>query len=180
MCVEKLYTFFRFWLPWFETKKKIDAPKYAFTHRNLPESEKFIWIIQNVHEKSRFFYISITRQFNGVSCNQTLGCLRLYGNSRVSPAQPRINAYEILLQHDWLLFFFSRHINRFAETHSHLQLSYHITDRLLAAGNNHIVVTIKIYFKHKYGYLSFIFQYCGKNYGFLCQKLEELTLRSLC
>ena len=48
--------------------------------------------------------------------------------------EPRINAYEILLQHDWLLFS-SRH-NRFAETHSHLQLSYHITDRLLAAGNN--------------------------------------------
>ena len=31
-------------------------------------------------------------------------------------------------------YFFSRN-NRFAETHSHLQLSYHITDRLLAAGN---------------------------------------------
>ena len=29
----------------FETKNKIrciDAPKYAFTHRNLPESEKYI------------------------------------------------------------------------------------------------------------------------------------------
>ena len=39
----------------------IDAPKYAFTHRNLPESEKYIWIVQNVNEKSRFFYISITR-----------------------------------------------------------------------------------------------------------------------
>ena len=55
------------------------------------------------------------------SCNQTLGCLRLYGDSRVSRAQPRINSYEILLQHDWLLFF-SRQ-NRFAKTHSHLQLS---------------------------------------------------------
>ena len=31
-------------------------------------------------------------------------------------------------------YFFSRN-NRFAETHSHLQLSYHITDRLLAAGH---------------------------------------------
>ena len=30
--------------------------------------------------------------------------------------------------------FFSTH-NRFTETNSHLQLSYHITDRLLAAGN---------------------------------------------
>ena len=34
-------------LPWFETKNKI-----AFIHRNLPTSEKYIWIIQNVHEKS--------------------------------------------------------------------------------------------------------------------------------
>ena len=68
--------------------------------------------------------------------NQTLGVLRLYGDSRVSPAQPRINAFEILLQYDWLLIF-SKH-NRFAETHSHLQLSYHITNRLLAAGNNYL------------------------------------------
>ena len=48
------------YLPWFETKNKIrciDAPKYAFTHGNLPESEKYIWIIKNVHENSRFFYI---------------------------------------------------------------------------------------------------------------------------
>ena len=50
-------------------------------HRNLPESEKYL----------------------NYSCNQTLGCLRLYGDSRVSRAQPRINVYEILLQHDWLL-----------------------------------------------------------------------------
>ena len=66
--------------------------------------------------------------------------LHLYGDSRVCRAQPRINAYEILLQHDWLLFF-SRH-NRLAETHSHLQLSYHITDRLLAAGNKCSTVCI--------------------------------------
>ena len=39
----------------------IDAPYYAFTHRNPPESEEYIWIIQNVYEKSRFFYIGITR-----------------------------------------------------------------------------------------------------------------------
>ena len=77
---------------------------------------------------------------NWVSCNQTFGCLRLYGDSRVSRAQPRINVYEILLQHDWLLFS-SRH-NRFTETHSHLQLSYHITDRLLAAGNKWIVTCV--------------------------------------
>ena len=37
---------------------------------------------------------------------ESLGCLRLYGDSRVSRAQPRINAYEISLRHDWLLFVF--------------------------------------------------------------------------
>ena len=67
------------------------------------------------------------------------------GDSRVSRAQPRINAYEILLQHDWLLIF-SRH-NRFAETHSHLQLSYHITDRLLAAGNDSSSAKVSIWKK---------------------------------
>ena len=77
--------------------------------------------------------VSILLYKQSSSCNQALGCLRLYGNSRVSPAQPRINAYEILLQHDWLLIF-SRQ-NRLAEMHCRLQLSYHITDRLLAAGN---------------------------------------------
>ena len=127
----KFHTFFRFCVPRIETKNKIrciDAPKYAFTHRNLPESEKYIWIIQNLESLGSFILL-----LAWVSWNQTLGCLRLDGDSRVSRAQPRINAYEILLQHNWLLFF-SRH-NRFAETHSQLQLSYHITDRLLAAGN---------------------------------------------
>ena len=65
-------------------------------------------------------------------------------DTRLSPPLRRqssfsSDAYEILLQHDWL-FIFSRH-NRFAETHSHLQLSYHITDRLLAAVNEYIVKT---------------------------------------
>ena len=60
------------------------------------------------------------------------GYLRLFGDSRVSRAQPDINAYEILLQlHDRIFL-----DNSFAETHSHLKLSYHITDRLLAAGND--------------------------------------------
>ena len=65
----KFHTFFGFvnhvsCLPWFETKyniRCINAQEYAFTHRNLPKSEKYIWIIQNVHEKSRFFYINITQ-----------------------------------------------------------------------------------------------------------------------
>ena len=44
-------------------------------------------------------------------------------------------------------YFFSRH-NRFAETHSHLQLSYHITDRLLAAGNDITEKVLKNINKH--------------------------------
>ena len=87
-------------------------------------------IYPNLKRISEFFkmYIKsldsciLTSRDNGVSCNETFGCLRLYGGSRVSRAQPRINAYELLLQHDWLIFF-SRH-NSFAETHSYLQLSY--------------------------------------------------------
>ena len=57
-----------------------------------------VWIIQNVHEKS-FIYAS---RDDWVSCNQTLGCLRLYEDIRVSRVQPRINANEILLQHNFM------------------------------------------------------------------------------
>ena len=46
-------------------------------------------------------YMKSLDSFILASRDQTLACLRLYGDSRVS----RINAYEILLQHDWLLFF---------------------------------------------------------------------------
>ena len=97
-----------------------------------------IWKVQVYLNHSK-----CTLLYDWVSCNQTLGCLRLYGDSRVSRAQSRINADEILLQHDWL-FIFSRH-NRFAETHSHLQLSYHITDRLLAAGNNSFILSPRLW-----------------------------------
>ena len=128
----KFHTFFGFVYHDLKQKNKIrciDAPKYAFSHRNLKSiSELFKMYMKHLDS------FILASHDKGVSCNQTLGCLRLYGDSRVSRAQPRINAYEIMLQHDWLLFFFSRH-NRFTETHSHLQLSYHITDRLLAAGN---------------------------------------------
>ena len=82
-------------LLWFETKNKsrcIDAQKYAFTQRNLPESEKHILIIQNVHANFRFILAS---RDNWVSCNQTLCCLRLNGDGRVSSVQPRNNANEI-------------------------------------------------------------------------------------
>ena len=93
-----------------------------------------------MYMKSRDSFI-LTSRDNWVSCIQTLGCLRLYGDSRVSRAQPRINTYEIFLHYDWLLFF-SRHI-RLAETHSYLQLPYQITDRLLAAGNTILICFMK-------------------------------------
>ena len=110
-------------------------PRSMHLHTEIYPILKRISELFKMYMKSLDSYILASRD-DGVSCNQTLGCLRLYGASRVSRAQPRINAYEILLQH-YRLLFFSRH-NRFAETHSHLQLSYHITDRLLAAGNNRI------------------------------------------
>ena len=62
-------------------------------------------IYPNLKSISEFFkmYIKsldsciLASRDNGVSCNQTLGCIRLYGDSRFSRTQPRINAYELLL-----------------------------------------------------------------------------------
>ena len=95
-----------------------------------------------------------------MACNQTLGCLRLYGDSRVSRAQPRINAYELLA-----VIFFSRH-NRFAETHSYLQLSYQITDRLLAACNNQ---------KKREQKSTFPFYSYSSKYGLFFFKSDEMA-----
>ena len=47
---------FTIFLVYHDLKQKIDAPNYAFTHRNLPESEKYIWIIQNVKKVSILLY----------------------------------------------------------------------------------------------------------------------------
>ena len=128
---------FTIFLVYHDSKQKIKInvlmPRSMHLHTGIYPNLKSISEFFKMYMKSLDCFILAPRD-NGVSCSQTLGCLRLYGDSRVSRAQPRINAYELLLQHDWLLFF-SRH-NRFAETHSHLQHSYHITDRLLAAGNN--------------------------------------------
>ena len=55
-----------------------------------------------------FIYISIKRLFSIVQPDIRLSP-PFNGDSRVSRAQPRNNAYEILLQHDWLLIF-SRHM----------------------------------------------------------------------
>ena len=101
----------------------VDAPKYSFTHRNLPESENYIWIIQNVPEQSRVFYISI-RHSDVFAFTETVEFLeRSLASMLMRYCCSMIGCY-----------FFSKN-NRLAETHSYFQLSYQITDRLLAAGN---------------------------------------------
>ena len=112
--------------------RSIDAPKYAFTHRNLPESEKLSELFKMYMKVSILLY-----KHHAIIESRAAP---FDGDSRVSQVQPRINAHEILLQHDWLLFF-SRH-NRLAETLSYLQLSYQITDRLLAAGNAGNIISL--------------------------------------
>ena len=72
-------------------------------HTEIYPILKSISELFKMYMKSLDSFIFASRD-NGVSCNQTLGCLRLYGGSRVSRAQPRINAYELLLQHDVILF----------------------------------------------------------------------------
>ena len=113
-------------LPWFETKK-LNKMYWCPEVCIYTQKANGIWRVYLNYSKCTWKVSILLHKYHvqRASCNQTLGFLRLYGDSRVSRAQPCINAYEILLQHVWLLFF-SRH-NRFAETHSHLQLSYHIT-----------------------------------------------------
>ena len=78
-------------------------PRSVHLHTETYPNLKSISELFKMYMKSLDSFILASRD-NLVLCNQTLGCL----------AQPRITAYEILLQRDWLLFF-SRH-NRFAET----------------------------------------------------------------
>ena len=103
-------------------------PKYAFKHRNLPESERYIWIFQNVHGKSRFVYIIGSR----ATRHSAVSPLRR--QSSISSAASHLCLWDIAAACLAVNFFCRQ--NRFAETHRHLQLSYHITDRLLTAGNN--------------------------------------------
>ena len=79
-------------------------PRSMHLHTEIYPNLKSISELYKIYMKSLDSFMLASRD-NLVSCNKTLGCPRLYGDSRVSPAQPRINAYEILLQHDWLLFF---------------------------------------------------------------------------
>ena len=77
-------------------------PRRMHLHTEIYPNLKSISELFKMYMQSLDSFILASRD-NGVSCNQTLGCLRLYGDSRVYRAQPRINAYEILLQHDCLL-----------------------------------------------------------------------------
>ena len=79
-----------------EILRCIDDTKYAFTHRNLPESENSKCTCTSLDSfKHHAIIESPATRHSAVSA---------YGDSHVSPAQPHINAYEIFLQHDWLLF----------------------------------------------------------------------------
>ena len=80
-------------------------PRSMHLHTEIYPNLKSISDLFKMYMKSLYSFIYASHD-NRVSCNQTLGCFRLYGDSRVSQTQPRINAYEILLQHDWLLVFF--------------------------------------------------------------------------
>ena len=80
-------------------------PRSMHLHTEIYPNLKSISELFKMYMKSLESFMLASRD-NGVSCNQTLDCLRFYGGSRVSRAQSRANAYEILLQHDWLLFFF--------------------------------------------------------------------------
>ena len=80
-------------------------PRNMHLHTEIYRNLKSISELFKIYMKSLDSFILASHVYR-VSCNQTLGCLRLYGDSRVSRAQLRINAYEILQQHDWLLFFF--------------------------------------------------------------------------
>ena len=127
-------------------------PRSMHLHTEIYRDLKSISELFKIHMKSLDSFILASHVYR-VACNQTLGCLRFYGDSRVSRAQPRINAYEIL-QHDWLLFF-SRH-NRLAETHSYLQLSYHfhIISPLGGRLSVHPSVHLSVNFSHFHLFLQ--------------------------
>ena len=94
----KFHTFFGFK----KLNKLYRCPRTMHFHSEIYPNLKSILFKMNM--KSLDTFILASRE-NWVSCNQILGCLHLYGDSRFSRAQSRINAYEILLQHDWLGFY---------------------------------------------------------------------------
>ena len=60
-------------------------------HTEINPNLKSISELLRMYMKSFDSFILASRD-NLVSCNHTIGCLRLYGDSRVSRAQPRIIA----------------------------------------------------------------------------------------
>ena len=129
-------------------------PRSMHLHTEIYPNLKSISELFKMYMKSLDSFILASRD-NWVSCNQTLGCLRF---TEIVEFLERSLASMLMRYCCSMIgcYFFSRH-NRFAETHSHLQLSYHITDRLLAAGNKHSYTLILA--KHFFVDNFFIFRY---------------------
>ena len=62
--------------------------------------------LKNISELFKMYMKSLDSCI--LASRDNIESLHLYGDSRVSLAQPRINANEILQQHDWLGFCSSR------------------------------------------------------------------------
>ena len=134
MCVEEIPHFFRFCLPFF-----------LFT-MIWNKQKKMYWCFEVcIYTQKSTRICKVYLNYSKCTCKVSILLYKHHAiiesratrHSAVSAFTEIVEFLKLLLQHDWLLIF-SRH-NRFAETHSVLQLSYHITDRLLAAGNNLII-----------------------------------------
>ena len=66
-------------------------PRSMHLHTEIYPNLKSISELFKMYMKSLESFM-LASSDNGVSCNQTLDCLRLYGDSRVSRVQPRINS----------------------------------------------------------------------------------------
>ena len=127
-------------------------------------------------KRSRFFCICITRLLSLVQ-----------PHTRLSPPLRRQSSFSSAASHQclWdiaaarLAVIFFRH-NRFAETHSHLQLSYHITDRLLVAGNKYYSLklryTLFICYNAANKWSSFGYKVFIKIVGTCYQRYNEIRL----
>ena len=108
-------------------------PRSLHLHTEIYPNLKSISELFKMYMKSLDSFILASRDNTGS---------RVQPDTRLSPPLRRQSSFSSTASHKclwdiaaaWLAVIFSRH-NRFSETHSHLQLSYHITDRLLAAGN---------------------------------------------
>ena len=104
-------------------------PRSMHLHTEIYPNLKCITELFKMYMKSLDYFI-LAPSDNWVSCNHVSAFTETIEFLELSLAS-------MLMRYSYSkigCYFFPRN-NRFAETHSHLQLSYHITDRLLAAGN---------------------------------------------